>query len=466
MRPHLFLTALLAAPLHAQSSSTVKPEPWRLHRALGLPEWLDVSVQHRTRFESLSENFRATLPGNTPRSHQAFALRTLIAATAHIDDWSVGAELQDSRVYGEPEDRPLTTGDVNAVELLQGFVGLSLEDSFADGDSLDLKLGRQTMDIGSRRLVARNRFRNTINAFTGLTGDWQGAGGSRVQAFATVPVLRLPRDQASLHDNEIEFDEELENTLFLGTCLTKPLTDGGTSGELYALHLDEADEKFVATRDRRLWTVGARVHSQPKAGEVQFEWESAYQFGKSRALTSGLDIKDLDHEAFFHHLSVGYRFHGDLKVNVEALFDYASGDKDPSDDENNRFDTLYGARRFEYGPTGLFGAFARSNNISPGLRLNLSPTSRSQLMIAHRLHYLAEKRDFWTTSGLVDASGSSGDFIGQLLEARLRYEVVPKSWKLEFGIAHLFAGSFMENAPNNTGQGDSTYGYAATTFSF
>ena len=41
--------------------------------------------------------------------------------------------------------------------------------------------------------------------------------------------------------------------------------------------------------------------------------------------------------------------------------------------ENNRFDTLYGARRFDFGPTSIYGPFIRSNLNSPALRLFFKP---------------------------------------------------------------------------------------------
>lgn len=459
---------LLSAWAFAQSPAQTPPSPveqrtpWRLAEALGLPEWLTLTLKQRTRFESVSDDIRVSQPG----SNELWSLRTLLAAEARKGNWRFGAEMQDSRVYGDRPDRFLNTGLVNAVELLQAYVGVSLSDALAEGDTLDFQLGRQTMDLGSRRLVARNRFRNTINAFTGLDASWRGSDGSTLRAFYVLPVLRLPRDQSSLHDNEIEADEELDHTHFIGLHGSTPILEGAATAEAYALHLNENDERFVGTRDRRIWTLGARVNRRPAASEFHYEWESAYQFGQSRALTSDIDVKDLDHDAQFHHLTLGYRFPGKYKVDLEALFDYASGDKDPNDGKNNRFDTLFGARRFEYGPTGIFGAFARSNIISPGLRLKMRPSKRSQLMIAHRLHYLASSKDFWTTSGLVDPTGASGNFLGQLIEARLRYDVVPKNLGLEMGVAQLFAGSFIEDAPNNNGQGDSTYGYIATTLSF
>lgn len=148
------------------------------------------------------------------------------------------------------------------------------------------------------------------------------------------------------------------------------------------------------------------------------------------------------------------------------LVDYASGDDDPTDGDNNRFDTLFGARRFEYGPTGIFGAFARSNIFSPGYRIKLKPCADTQWMIAHRFHYLASDRDAWTTSGVVDPAGDSGSFIGHLFESRLRWDVLPKSLRFEIGFAHLFAGGFAEDAPNASSRGDSTYVYAGTSLTF
>lgn len=49
------------------------------------------------------------------------------------------------------------------------------------------------MDIGSLRLVARNKFRNVINAFSGI--DWQRKLDDEVlRAFYTFPVQHLLRE--------------------------------------------------------------------------------------------------------------------------------------------------------------------------------------------------------------------------------------------------------------------------------
>ena len=448
--------AWLSTPAAAQSEAE-PTEPFRLHSALGLPDWLTLEVEHRTRYESVDEDFRAGRVG----SNQLFALRTLAYVAADIDRFRVAAELMDSRAYDGPADGILNTTIVNAVELLQAHVGYRATDLVEQGDTFDIQAGRLTMNLGSRRLVARNRFRNTINGFTGLNSSYETADDATLRAFYVLPVQRLPNDLTALRDNEIEFDEELDRTQFAGLYGSMPVNDGAFDAEAYALRLDEEDQGGAATRDRRLWTIGARLHRDPAPDTTFFEWESAFQFGDSR--TSSSSTTDLDHEAQFHHLSVGYRFDGESSLSVEALFDYASGDDDPNDGENNRFDTLFGARRFEFGPTGIFGAFARSNLVSPGLRMRFQPFQETRVMLATRLHYLASDQDAFTTSGLSDPTGGSGRFLGQLAEIRIRHELVEGSVNLEFGLAHLFAGTFLEEAPGSDGE-DSTYVYATTVF--
>ena len=196
------------------------------------------------------------------------------------------------------------------------------------------------------------------------------------------------------------------------------------------------------TRDRDLITFGTRWNKPRKAGDLYWELESSRPVSRA---APGLHA-GLDHEAFFHHVALGYAFEGENKSRIEALFDYASGDNDPNDGENNRFDTLFGARRFEFGPTGIFGAFARANLVSPGLRFVTKPAKDWELMVTHRFHYLASDRDAWTTSGLRDVTGNSGSNIGSLSEFRVRHDIAPKSLRLEFGMAYLAAGSFIDDA--------------------
>ena len=82
-------------------------------------------------------------------------------------------------------------------------------------------------------------------------------------------------------------------------------------------------------------------------------------------------------------------------------------------------------------------------------------------MIAHRYHYLASDQDAWTTSGLVDPTGAAGSSIGQLSEIRVRHDILPGNLRLEAGIAHLTAGSFLDDVPGGDGE-DSTLFYFQT----
>lgn len=57
-----------------------------------------------------------------------------------------------------------------------------------------------------------------------------------------------------------------------------------------------------------------------------------------------------------------------------------------------------------------------------------------------------------------DPSGESGSFVGQQIEMRIRWRILPANLLLELGYAHLFAGEFIGRAPNSN-SGDSNYVY-------
>ena len=70
------------------------------------------------------------------------------------------------------------------------------------------------------------------------------------------------------------------------------------------------------------------------------------------------------------------------------------------------------------------------------------------------------------TARLQDSIGNSGSFIGNQLEAQVTYNVLPGNIALEFGGAYLMHGKFLDDAPNAPRNADTTYVYAAATFTF
>jgi hypothetical protein len=184
-----------------------------------------------------------------------------------------------------------------------------------------------------------------------------------------------------------------------------------------------------------------------------------------RATTNASDGKNLTHEAWYQHLDIGYTIDMPWKPRFAVEYDYASGDKNPNDNKDQRFDTLYGARRGDYGPTGIYGAFARSNINSPAYRLGFSPLANVQTTLSHRFFWLAQSKDAWTTANLQDKTGNSGDYVGQQLDLSTRWDV-NSSLNLETGWTHLFKGQFAKTAPNAPNGQDINYFYVQSLLRF
>ncbi len=422
---------------------TVRAEParWTAGEALGLPPWLRITVDHQARVEHLDEDFRAAATGDAT----GLALRTLVKAEARSGSLAGLVELEDARMFAT-EATPLNTTHVDPIDLLQLHAAVSRTDLLCPGDRFDARAGRITIDLGTRRVVARNRFRNTINGFTGLDATWTGAAQEFARGFAAVPVTREPTDADALRDHTIDLDEENLDALLWGAAYGSPRLAGGTRLEGFVVGFHERDGD-AATRNRQLITASLRWFRKPAPRALDFDVELLPQVGTARATSAADDVAALDHRALSTHAELGFSPAVAGKPRLVLLHDLATGDRDPADRVSGRFDPLFGARRFDFGPTGIYGAFARSNVQSPGLRATVAPAARLEAMTTYRLVWLAAARDAWTTAGVSDPAGGAGSFVGQQLEAQLRWTVRTGNLVVEGGGAYLRRGRFARTAP-------------------
>jgi hypothetical protein len=432
---------------------------WNLHDTLNLPKWLSLSVEQRTRYETMDGSFKAGGKGGD----QQIPLQTDVFAQARFNHFRFGGEFLDARQLGSDLATGVNNTHVDEADLIQGYLAWSDQNFLHSGLGTEITAGRQTLNFGSRRLIARNAMRNTINSFDGLRFRVLDYGNWQFNAFVTMPVNRYPSSAMAILDGEHDFDIADGKTGFSGGFFEMYNISFGVNAEMYLYHLDEGDSAKSQTRNRRYFTPGGRLYIKPAKGEVDFQLETIGQFGTIH--TSATNNKALQHEAWYQHVDLGYTVDMNWKPRFAVLYDYASGDENPTDGNDERFDTLYGARRFEFGATGIYGAFARSNINSPGYNVGFSPLSNVQVGLSHRFYWLAEKKDAWTTSGLSDAKGKTDDYIGHQIELTSRWDV-NSSLNFETGWAHLFKGEFAKNAPKAPDTQDVDYFYVQSMLRF
>jgi hypothetical protein len=391
----------------------------------------------RIRYETLSAPFRAGREG----SDQQLSWRTRALGKYNAGRFDFGVELFDARAWLTDEGGVVASTAINTLELLQAYVR-------ADIDGGEVQAGRFVLNVGSRRLAGENSFRNFPSTFEGVRGAFTLAEGLRLDAFYTAPVERKPGDRASLLDNGHEFDEADWDTRFWAAHLTRADLVPGVNGEvyLYGLNEDGGDD---------LYTLGTRLSGG--RGKADFDFEAMWQSGETG---TGDDVA-----AAFVYAGAGYSFEGSWSPRLSAQLVYASGDSDPLDAEDNRFDRLYGLRRGALGQTGIFGPLDFENIIALGVRAEVSrgPLSAHLLVQDARL---ASDTDRSRRSGLRDSSGASGGSVGQIIDTRLRWWIQRDVLRLEAGAAVLFKGEFATDAPGAPQDDNPLYTYGMLTRSF
>jgi len=435
-----------------------------LDEALALPDWATLDITHRTRYETLSNQFRSQLSGGD----QALVQYTSLNGSVRRGRFTFGAEVVDARAYLGDGGGALDSNTVDALEPMRLYVAGRFDDPIGPVARADVTLGRLTLDIGAGRLVGRNLYRNMPNAFTGMDADLELDVGGALRVVYLLPHTRHPLDQPSVLDNQIELDRQNFDTQLFGATYRRAIEVPAPAGrldaelELFGLRLNERDgDREGQTANRRLTTIGLRSYRPAGAGRTDFDLEGGVQIGTRRASAAPADTRDLDVFAHYLHAELGHTFDIPWRPRIAALYDYASGDEDPGDGDSQRFDPLYGPVRGDLGPTSLFTHLFRTNMHAPGLRIAAVPSRRIDLMASWRAVWLDAARDAYGLAGVVDPAGNSGQFAGHQIEWRARAWLVPERVRADVGGVVFTTGEFLANAPNATREGDTTYLFAA-----
>ncbi len=404
-------------------------------RLLEAVDWLDAGVSSRFRYELRDHDYRT--PGLV--SDDALFTQTLVylGISGVVDPLRLAGEFMDSRRL--LSESISIQNDENFTEVLQAHADLYFENT-VDGEPLTLRAGRMTFDAMDRRLVARNRYRNVINSFDGFRvrmgedrSPWE------VDAFALRPVERDIDD----------FDESDNSSWLYGVTGSWRAGSPNLEVEPYWLLLNQEARRGLPLQ-RRLHTFGLHAFGQWDAAQWDYDLSLVGQLGETR---------NLPQRAWAAHAELGYSWQADSKPRLAGWMNYASGDHDPGDGMQQRFDPLFGATFAFYGYSGYF---SWQNIMNPAMRFSIQPTDRLRAELIMRAFWLASDQDAWVRGLRIDDQGGSGSFVGQELDLRVSYAV----WRwvdLEVVYAHFFPGSFIANTGPNP-QSSFTYFQAILRF--
>ena len=188
-RPRLSIlwVALLVFLCGASSASSQTSQS---EKDKSTPDWLTIAFEHRTRVEKMTNEFRLDELGATQvlafRTRFQFEIKDLINSVRFY------FEIQDSRSEWNDDPFVVPARHINKLDLKQVQLQVITSTFFGMDVPSRLQVGRYTMDLGKRRLSARNRMRNTTNAFDGVHW-WLGTNEKwMLRAF----VNRLKPQQA------------------------------------------------------------------------------------------------------------------------------------------------------------------------------------------------------------------------------------------------------------------------------
>jgi hypothetical protein len=430
--------ALLAVPLAAaaqQTSASAQPQittaappaaapqpqppkPPLFNRAnQNLPQWLNVRGEFRERVEGF-QNL-----GFTEGRDDGYALsrvRLNVAVTTH-KHFSFQANVQDARVGGK------TVGPTVAP-----FRGpFDLRAAFADVGSptapVAVRLGRQELAFGEQRLLGHLAWVNTGRTWDAARGILR-TRGFQVDVFAASLVRSLPG----------EFDKSGNGNQLYGAYATsgKVLPKGTFEPYVFYRRDTNLRSELGPVGSLEQTTVGARTAGRLRAG-LAYGVEMSMQRGS---------LADDSISAWAGHYQIRESLPGKGAVKFTSEYNFATGDKNPTDGTRATFDQLYPTGHDKLGLADQVG-WRNTHHIREGVEF--SPFKATPVSVNYHSWWLAGKTDGLYNAGgariAFVAGGAAGSHVGQEIDVQVTRALTPQL-QLAAGYAHMFTGKFLEQA--------------------
>jgi hypothetical protein len=333
--------------------------------------------------------------------------------------------LQGKFAYVDNRDRGGFAGLEDHADFHQAFVDIP---SLIGGQAVTFRLGRQELQYGAQRLISPLDWGNTRRTFDGIKvfadlPDW------RVDAFAVRPVSVDRRN----------LDDEDENIDFYGLYTTFKGTKALSADFYFLLLKNNNDEPGFATNAngnvgrRTLYTIGTSLWG--KRGNWDYETELASQFGTF----AGDRVR-----AWMATVGGGYTF-TDLiwKPRLALLYDYASGDRDPTDGTHSTFNQHFPLGHAWLGYLDLVG---RSNIHAIKAQLKVKPSKKVTAWADFHTFFADQDRDaLYAAPGVPirrDTSGAGSHAFGHELDLTMKIQLDVHTTVL-VGWAHMWPGGFI-----------------------
>jgi hypothetical protein len=111
---------------------------WNLHDALDLTKWLFLSVEQRTRYETMDGSFKADGKGGD----QQIPLQTDVFLEARFNHLRAGAELLDARQFGSDKGSAINNTHVDEADFIQGYLAWVDQNVMYSGLGAEVIAGR------------------------------------------------------------------------------------------------------------------------------------------------------------------------------------------------------------------------------------------------------------------------------------------------------------------------------------